>query len=126
MKRYMFFPFFDRPKRNISRQQTKKISQPQPILGIFKNAGILNFLVEFAILKIYFIMIPGTALFRRFTIRKTQASIYRPAKMVIYAVKYDISEKTWLSEDQKIIISYKISTCTSKSAYICVSQMFWK
>ena len=73
MKRYMFFPFFGRPKRNISRQQTKKISQPQPILGIFKNAGILNFLVEFAILKIYFIMIPGTALFRRFTIRKTQA-----------------------------------------------------
>ena len=74
MKRYMFFPIFDRPKRNISRQQTKKISQPQPILGIFKNAGILNFLVEFAIVKIYFIMIPGTALFRRFTIRKTQAN----------------------------------------------------
>ena len=73
MKRYMFFPFFDRPKRNISRQQTKKISQPQPILGIFKNAGILNFLVEFAIVKIYCIMIPGTALFSRFSIGKTQA-----------------------------------------------------
>ena len=76
MKRNMFFPFFGRPKRNISRQQTKKISQPQPILGIFKNAGILNFLVEFAILKIYFIMIPGTALFRRLTIRKTHAINY--------------------------------------------------
>ena len=82
MKRYMFFPFFDRPKRNISRQQTKKISQPQPILGIFKNAGILNFLVEFAILKIYFIMIPGTALFRRFTIRKTQAKAHTHTKTI--------------------------------------------
>ena len=44
--------------------------------------------------------------------------------MVIYEVKFDISEKTWLSEVQKIIISYKISTCTSKiGLYLCFSDV---
>ena len=39
---YDFFSFFDRPKRNILTQQTKKISQPQHIWRIF----ILQFFAQ--------------------------------------------------------------------------------
>ena len=42
-----FFSFFDRPKRNISTQQTKKISQPQPIWRILILQFFAQIFIEF-------------------------------------------------------------------------------
>ena len=73
----MIFFIFDRPKRNILTQQTKKISQPQPIWRILILQFFAQIFIEFVSRQI--LLHNGTvpiALFRRFAIGEIHANVY--------------------------------------------------